>query len=102
VTPEEVLAGAIDVIHERGWARGKFQDDEGHVCLVRAIAIAAPGSEHHWSRAYARARVRNVIGMDAVTWNDKQAKDADEVVEVLKLATEVVASTEEERWLTTS
>jgi hypothetical protein len=100
VTPAEILDGAIDVIHERGWTRGAVEDEVGRVCLVGAIEKATR-SRADWrpeveaQRALHQActehfgfkRSRRAIP----AFNDQLIRDADEAIEVLKLARERLA-----------
>lgn len=47
-TVPEVLNGAADLIDERGLATGTYEDDEGCLCVLGAIAVAAGLPAHAW------------------------------------------------------
>lgn len=122
LTASDVLLGAIDVIHERGWCQSTLQSYDGRVCLVGALYLAAgaelvrnPGSvddfDIRWTSKPNRSEreaaflsatravekhLNNDIGGQTrpAVWNDRVATSADEVIEVLKLANDTVTTGE--------
>lgn len=115
---EKILDRAIDAINENGWCRNTLMDDNGHVCMLGALEIAQVQMRNelvdllgNQQDAYVRSirllgeaerriaqllKERDLRGAllhklpaDMIPeWNDYRAKDADEVIEVLKLAKE--------------
>jgi hypothetical protein len=83
-----VYLGAIQIIRERGWARGGLRDEQGAVCAVGAIRAAA----HNRGQADdACAHLLDTIQAhfaDAETvpsWNDQQT-NAGPVIRILGTA----------------
>lgn len=119
-----IINGAVDRLHEVGWTRGKNIDNIGRVCVNGALGWAAmrllgevPQESHrlHYQQCHAiileyeRARdaVLQVLhdtcrispySSSIELWNDRNAKDIDEVLEVLKLANEIDGLRELPRW----
>jgi hypothetical protein len=105
----DTLLKAADVIHEYGWRQGTYGDETG-VCAVGAMRVAirnfpvvAYGQlTQHERRVHDAATdaLYDVIkpeaeflpgytGANAITiWNDRAARDADDVVHALKRAAE--------------
>ena len=52
----EILAGAIDVLIERGWCQGHGADERGGYCIYGALAIAADHGDAS-SRALVSAKL---------------------------------------------
>ncbi len=118
----EVFAQAAQEINNRGWCRNLLMDKDGHVCLIGAVMCAAQ-SEEHPAHGFAGVRytdeanrlvsalnqyMAHVLELDVTEtyfegcvsespahWNNNVARDADEVVHVLKLAAEHFAISEE-------
>lgn len=103
---EQMVDGAIDYLHEHGWTRGALEDNIGRVCLLGALAhgrlkvVISLGRftkrrqrqvEWAWldmNRAVLQVIERRSDAVQIEQWNDVFAKNADEVIEVLKLAKE--------------
>jgi hypothetical protein len=91
-----IYDNAIEYIHEHGWARGKFQNEKGEVCIAGAInrsALQLYGTRINESEfdliSYILEReFGNQYWGSITNWNDHLAKDVDEVIGVLKLASE--------------
>jgi hypothetical protein len=50
-TPAELLARAADIIDRRGWFQGSYADDNGCVCTLGALRVAAaniPADAPYW------------------------------------------------------
>lgn len=93
-----VFDKAADVIRERGWTRGIGEDKDGRVCAGYALHCAAGlrqdgnfNSELHDAMKFAVAQIHpNTVGnsITLVGWNDRVAKDVDEVLHMFKRASE--------------
>lgn len=101
----EVLAKAADLIDERGHAHEYYLDNDGKVCAIGAIRLAAGGqivpqtgmvknaiiidvAEYEYART-ARMALEGFLNLDldvfsVVEWNDRN--DKDEVVTALRNA----------------
>jgi len=100
----DVADAAIDRLHEKGWSRGRFTNASGQHCLVGAVMYAVPmrkGVSYKPQRAELYEALVRVIPVDyacgttreqVMRWNDCDARDADDVIEKLKLARELLAS----------
>lgn len=102
---------AINALQEKGWTRGRAVTSEGNLCFVGAlmysnfehgeeIVIDTCDEEILWKLPYkspkqleynqlvemAGKKVKALTGDvdDVVIWNDEYAKDADEVIHVMK------------------
>lgn len=104
----EILHKAVDVIHARGWMRGRLTDGQ-RVCALGAVYTAAGvmNYDNHSITDEGRAWRRGPVGeeirrrLDRVTpkpefdrwgiteFNDKIARDADDVCHKLKEAAEL-------------
>ena len=89
----EYLYNTAEYISEHGWTRNKYIDEEtGAVCLVGALA-RAEGNEIY---ALGAPAIRDYLGIRYFSiWNDNIAKDADEVIHMLKLVAEQEAIKED-------
>lgn len=105
MTPEQVLERAADLIEERGWAQGQYEDPDGCLCTIGAVRVAIAGSvnlndftpdqgrllKRCWPVLDERIAATNpdnwvgpYRGPVVADWNDTYAKTADEVVAVLR------------------
>ena len=90
----EVMDRAIDILREGGWTRGATEDNGQH-CLLGALWEAEKqlsyGGAHYinvhmvWRVLQTHHHASNIP-----MWNDYVARDADEVIGVLKLAGELL------------
>jgi hypothetical protein len=78
------------VIAERGWCRGDYEDEQGHVCAEGAINFAAygdpcptteeaPDDQYDVAESAAKAVMAHLEVPTLVRWNDETAQDAAEV-----------------------
>lgn len=109
--PSEVCEKAREILHEDGWCKGTVQNKEGQVCLMGAFNKALTGSAiNHtdtpayicwgssdtdpltsklWEKIAERttATYTGDMGGECTTrgagWNDKVAKDQQEVIDVI-------------------
>jgi hypothetical protein len=91
-TPQQILLDAIDVIEQRGWCQGAFQDDDSkQVCMLGAIRIAT------WDKVIypvhpAYAQACNATGMNGTMiaqWNDASGRTKEEVIAKLREAAQL-------------
>jgi hypothetical protein len=92
----EILTKAADVIDERGWHRGAYENHvDGGVCVMGAMcvavglppnAIALAGDSRTLGDVHAAAdRLERWLGIQVITeWNDESAEDIGEVTKALR------------------
>lgn len=100
----ELLEAAADLLEEDGWCRNRLEDEQQRRCVYGAILAADTGQAEWWGSAstlrmpvYARIaeRIQAHVGIAAdvasgdsianvVYWNNRIAKDGQEVVRVLR------------------
>jgi hypothetical protein len=102
VNAQEALFKAVDVLHERGWVQGQLERADGSVCLVGAINVAVTGSAAPRDAVWddKELALLGTAAFDAVRsevnepnlgrWNDKRARDVDDVIDALKRAADRV------------
>lgn len=89
-----VFLRAIDVINERGWGIGMYENPvNGKVCLVGACAIAAgkPMSESSWFEAESPCMdiLRHICIPSSPTWySDVKATTKEDIINILQKAYE--------------
>lgn len=95
------LRAAADVIHRLGWQRGSFQRRPGGpVCMMGAVLAVVRYDDNvchrnglnatesaRWTNAW-EALHGALDGSSPQLWNDWYARDADEVVHLLKTTAE--------------
>lgn len=99
----ELTDRTIALLQEKGWVRYDIENDQGY-CVLGALGVAnSRMAGAHDERRRQMGRVIEAIGRvlrtrcetriesynDIPYWNDQVARDADEVIEVLKLAGEL-------------
>jgi hypothetical protein len=86
-TAEQALRGAADYIREHGWARGKYEDDCGRVCMLGAmLSSGLPLGENIPREIYM------VTGdVDVVMFNDVHCKIANDAIAALEIAADLAA-----------
>ena len=102
----EVLAKARDVLAERGWLQGDFDDpDTGAVCAWGAISVAATGQPMPLTENTEACRLglaayehlnrytMREFGRGAHQWNDRPSTTAEDVFLALKHAEELALET---------
>ena len=79
------LERAADLIEQRGWCQGRFKDDDGRICLDFALISAdlERNADARWCVSK-ELQARGVSCDGLVSWNDGQARDKSEVVELLR------------------
>jgi len=81
------LERAADLIEERGWCRGRFRDEAGRMCIDFAMVSADLTTNALARRCVLdELRGRGVRCNDLALWNDFQAVDSHEVVDLLRNA----------------
>lgn len=86
------LRQAADYIETHGWCQGKFERDDGHVCVSRAIHRAG-------GDLAARLAFVDFLGTPDVSllgWNDTPGRTAEEVIAALRECARQLAAGE--RW----
>jgi hypothetical protein len=89
LTVPDVLRRAEQVVAERGWCRGDYEDEQGRVCSEGAINLAAygdpcpteetPDDQYDVAESAAKAVMTHLEVPTLVGWNDETAQDAAEV-----------------------
>jgi hypothetical protein len=88
LTVPDVLRHAEAVLAERGWCRGDYEDEQGHVCARGAINLVVTGlpweeGEHNplaTSATWALAKYLNGYwAADVSDWNDAAERTEAEV-----------------------
>lgn len=96
--PSELARKAIDVLDERGWTQGSYNNEDG-CCAVGALGLAAnalPDDIRHSHYMTVRNELyREVstsvpdgadVGADVIDWNDEPGRTADEVKALFRRA----------------
>lgn len=81
----------IEIINQDGWTRGVRQDNDGRRCIAGLISYATTGYVWGWAPHYQQEgeaqalwdRIRNIVSVSPMYWNDSGVRDADEVIEVV-------------------
>lgn len=82
----QVLLEAADLIEEKGWCQGMYNNRSGAMCMMGAIINAGRRHEHRYtSRAHLRL-IEAVGGVAPVLWNDAPERTQEEVVSALRKA----------------
>lgn len=99
---------AAGALHEYGWCRYEFKDNEGRMCIAGALGYAMTGEAYAvWTDFDARhlgielaTIMQNRLGIDPgvdcggnlwpAAWNNDVAVNVDEVIHVLKMAAEEI------------
>jgi hypothetical protein len=89
LTVPDVLRRAERLLAERGWCRGDYEDEQGHVCTEGAINLAAygdpcpteetPDDQYDVAESAAKAVMTHLEVPTLVGWNDETAQDEAEV-----------------------
>jgi hypothetical protein len=88
LTVPDILRRAAQVLAERGWCQGDYEDEQGHVCARGAINLVVTGlpweeGEHNplaTSAAWALAKYLNGYwAADVSDWNDAAERTEAEV-----------------------
>lgn len=87
MTPEEILARAADLV-DNGWCQGVYQDDDGNVCMRKALLIASGLSEDNFipENIYQAAWKEIGYGERMTDWNDASGRTKEEVSTALRNA----------------
>lgn len=100
----EVLNTAVEVIRERGWARGSWGFGDGPLCIEGAIVVGSGVTGTPLARQLAAEgcpaveAVRDYLdGQEPFLWNDDRGRTAAEVIEVLRAAALVEHAKEQAR-----
>jgi hypothetical protein len=78
----KLLLKSAEMIEDRGWCQGNFEDKQGRMCLMGALKAAAPGME----AMGAYIRLRDYLGGSVMSWNDGTCQSQDEAVAKLRAA----------------
>lgn len=93
MTPAEVLAGARDVLAERGWHQGGFMGQDGAVCAMGALRVACFGEllpgQFSTGLGAAHELLARVVEGPIDWWNDAQGRTYEDVILALKQAEEL-------------
>lgn len=77
----QVLFDAADYLHEHGWCQGHLTNDDGEVCVLGAVKLAA---QQHEDGVLAIVLLKQYIGVVAIArWNDEICRNQDEAIRTL-------------------
>lgn len=90
----QVLRRAVEIIDERGWCQGEYEDGAGRVCARGAIHVAIGGAPYVdplsleknkfiWE---VRCLVVDLIGEGLAVWNDEPGRTVEQVRHALLTA----------------
>jgi len=90
----ELIDKAIEILERDGWCRGMFTDSEGRHCAIGALTAAQHEMGNIYPSEVSAVMLRMELVLEAelgqttllTQWNDKTAKDRDDVIRVLRLA----------------
>lgn len=80
----KILYKAVDILHERGWIQGAIWEENGGVCAVGAICVAATSSIIDEVRA--RDALKATVGQHIPAWNDAPERSFEDVLLAFKTA----------------
>lgn len=96
---QKMLLEAANIVERRGLAKGRQEDDDGHVCVQGAISIAATGATVNNGDAYCLAtkmlsRYLRATGVEerlapetgCAYWNNQPERTQEDVVGALRAA----------------
>jgi hypothetical protein len=65
LVPAQVYEDALELLQQRGWCQGTGEDAAGHICLARALGIAAERyqQKHGWEH-YEYSVLDNILDAD--------------------------------------
>ena len=76
---------ASEILKERGWCQGEYENDKGNVCLARSISLGY-NSPIGWlevtGRLLRKIRIQRFSGL--CEWNDVPGRTVEEVIELLE------------------
>lgn len=83
----DLLDDAADLIERRGWCQGRYQDTDGRLCSVGALAAANGDTLASYFPAVLvlSRRVGDVVG-----WNDALGRTEQEVLDTFRAAAKEV------------
>jgi hypothetical protein len=84
----QTLWDAADLLERDGWCQGGYSDNEGRHCLIGAIKTVNPGDDHGVT---ALDLIVRFLNQNPVCWNDVHDRTRDEVISVLRQASEAPA-----------
>lgn len=91
----DLLDGALDILHERGWCQQVFAARDGSVCIAGALTTAAGGQSHVFLLSVepnydawhaARQALDDACEMQVETFNDLSTTTREDVLLVAKRA----------------
>lgn len=86
----DLIDGAIDVLHERGWCQGTLVNDAGNRCVLGALRVAADATNHALLKPSVAA-VSHALDLDGsashlVLFNNDPLTSAEDVLLGMKRA----------------
>lgn len=83
----KILFRAAQIIERDGWCQDVLVDELGRVCAVGAIDKAQTGDPEAMGGNYEPIqKLENLIGADVVNWNNAPERTAEEVIDMLVIA----------------
>src|SRR5690348_1929195 len=99
--PSEVISEARNILFERGWTQGTYENDAGELCTLGALNAVYQLKERapdvHLGAAImsARVAVQESIGHKRIpTWNDHRDRTFSDVIDALDKAEKIAEQQE--------
>lgn len=82
----EIIDKAIEVIEQQGWCQGDYVNDEGNVCMIGALRIAATNHRAAVNKVAEAIERETGLYYSVPEYNDYFAKSAEDAILMLKKA----------------
>lgn len=90
---KDILNGAADVLDEKGWCQGRYQNDKGEYCPAGAMIHYADSLlelEGVKGVDIAMRILHDEVNNYVTSWNDKPERTKEEVISALRSAAQKV------------
>lgn len=98
MTPKEILVQAAEAIREYGWGKGSYIDSMGGLCAIGAMNFVIHGDATNKAdtdesiiaeKMLESALVERGRCHSIAEWNDEEAENKEEIIEVLMEASNI-------------
>lgn len=88
-----ILLRAADLIEQRGWTQGRAEDNEGRLCMLGAISVAASHTvfDAYKAGTTAAGALYHYLGGPIPAWNDNAHVTKADVLRALRAAARMEA-----------
>jgi hypothetical protein len=99
MTPKEILVQAAEAIRKYGWCKGSYIDSTGGLCAIGAINFVVHGDATNEAdtdesiiaeKMLESALIEYGRSYYIAEWNDEEAENKEEVIEVLLEASNII------------